>query len=59
MLLCTGQTTPEVLRSMQASHFKGHVNKSTARERVVRIVRGLANPQRNLSTVSKSLLGSW
>lgn len=59
MLLCTGQSTPEVLCSTRASHFKGDVNRSTAREGEVRIVKGLANPKKNLSTVSKSQLGSW
>lgn len=44
--------------SVQASHLKGDVNKSIHREKVVRAVRELANPERGLSTVSKSLLGS-
>lgn len=44
---------------LQALHFKGDVNKTMSRGRVVRIVKGLANPRRSLSTASHSLLGSW
>lgn len=43
---------------LRASHFKGDVNKSISRERVLRIEKGLSNPRRNLSTVSNSLMGS-
>lgn len=61
ILCCSALVRPHLRPSvqLQASRFKGDVNKSISGERVVRIVKGLANPRRNLSTVSNSLLGSW
>lgn len=61
IILCYSALVRPHLRpslQLQASHFKGDVNKSIFRERVVRIVRGLANPGRNVSIGSKSLPSS-